>query len=353
MFSEPQVKNKRMNKQKKPKNGKNQRILTLLSTVLSTTLLFVLSGCGTYHKESAIEFHHADDGTQAADISADAKISVVSSIDLGLLVWDLEYNQKVYQWGYKGDGETINLVSNLKISYDTSYVISADRDSFALWSLQSGEPDGFWRIDESTIRDVAVANQGTTILVGRGNGKVLMLEPFTGRRLEFLGHTEKINSVDISPNGYFALTGGNDYVAYLWDTRTGQVVYRFDHPSRVTKVAIDPKGRYLFTADSQKTARIWDAQTGQEVSRLNIFQRQIIFSAVEFSDDGTKLLTGSPNRLLALWDVKTGERLNGWRVKPNTKAVGNSAVVYGVGFYENNQVISESSSGWAEVWDMN
>lgn len=315
-------------------------------------LSVLLAACGTYQKESAIEFKHTEDGTQAADISADAKISVVSSIGLGLLVWDLEYNQKVYQWGYKGDGETINLVSTLKISYDTSYVVSADRDSFALWSLQSGEPEGFWRIDESTIRDVAVANQGTTILVGRSNGKVLMLEPFTNRRLEFLGHTEKINSVDISPNGYYALTGGNDYVAYLWDTRSGQVVYRFDHPSRVTKVVIDPKGRYLFTADSQNTARIWDVQTGQEVSSLNIFQRQVIFSAVEFSDDGKTLLTGSPNRLLALWDVATGEKLNGWRVRPNTKAVGNSAIVYGVGFYNQNQIISESSSGWAEVWDI-
>lgn len=315
-------------------------------------ILGLISACGGYHKKAALDFKHAEDGTQAADISADAKISVVSSIDLGLLVWDLEYNQKVYQWGYRGDGETINLVSNLKISYDTSYVVSADRESFALWSLQSGEPDGFWRIDESTIRDVAVANQGTSILVGRTNGKVLMLEPFTGRRLEFLGHTEKINSVDISPNGYFALTGGNDYVAYLWDTRTGQVVYRFDHPSRVTKVAIDPKGRYLFTADSQKTARIWDVQTGDEVSRLKIFQRQMIFSAVEFSDDGKKILTGSPSRLLAIWDTETGEQLNSWRVRPNTKAVGNSAVVYGVGFYNKDQVISESSSGWAEIWDI-
>ena len=314
--------------------------------------ILALFSCGTYHKEPALEFQHAEDGAMAADISLDAKISVVSSIDLGLLVWDLEYNQKIYQWAYKGDGETINLVSMVRIANDNSYVVSADRESFAIWSLNSGEPEGFWRIDESTIRDVAIASQGTTVLIGRSNGKVLMLEPFTGRRLEFLGHTERINSVDISPNGYYALTGGNDYVAYLWDTRSGQVVHRFDHPSRVTKVLIDPKGRYLFTADSQKTARIWDAQTGEEVSRLQFIQRQMIFSSVVFSDDGRRLLTGSPNRLLALWDVQTGDKIEGWRVKPNDKAVGNSAIVYGVGFYNENQVISESSSGWAEVWDI-
>ncbi len=317
-------------------------------------LLIILSfGCGTAGKKPALEFQHADDGTQAADISADGTISVVSSIDLGVLVWDLEYNQKIYQWGYAGEGEGINLVSNIKISYDTSYVITADRDSFALWNLQNGEPEGFWRIDESTVRDVAVSNQGTGILVGRGNGTVLFFEPFTGRRIEFLGHQEKINSVDLSPNGRYALTGSSDYVAYLWDTQTGQVVYRFDHPSRVTKVAIDPQGRYLFTADSQKAARIWDAQTGNKISQLQFIQRQKIFTAVEFSNDGQILLTGSPNRHLTMWQVSTGKKVNDWRVKPSSHAMGRSAIVYGVGFYNENQVISESSSGWAEVWDIN
>lgn len=309
-----------------------------------------LTGCGLQTDKASLSFQHAEDGTQAADISANGLISVVSSIDLGLLVWDLEFNQKIYQWGVGGEGA--NLISNIKIAHDASFVVSSDRDSFALWNLQNGEPEGFWRIDESTIRDVAVANQGDGILVGRSNGKVLFFEPFTGRRIEFLGHQEKINSVDLSPNGRYALTGSNDYVAYLWDTQTGQVVYRFDHPTRVTKVAIEPQGRYLFTADSQKAARIWDAQTGKEVSNLSFLQRQKIFTAVEFSEDGTKLLTGSPDRHLSLWDVASGELLQSWRVKPNEHSIGKSAIVYGVGFYNENQVISESSSGWAEVWDL-
>lgn len=322
----------------------------MLRNLLIIYCLVNITACVDSGSKPVLEFQHAEDGTQAADISADAKISVVSSIDLGVIVWDLEFNQKIYQWGYEGEG--VNLVSNIKIAYDTSTVITADCDSFAIWNLQNGEPEGFWRIDESTVRDVAVANGGTGILVGRGNGTVLFFEPYTGRRIEFLGHQEKINSVDLSPNGRYALTGSNDYVAYLWDTETGQVIRRYDHPSRVTKVALDPQGRYLFTADSQKAARIYNVQTGELVSQLQFLQRQKIFTSVEFSNDGSKLLTGSPDRHLTLWDVNTGERLQHWRVKPNSRAVGNSAIVYGVGFYDDNQVISESSSGWAEVWQL-
>ena len=130
------------------------------------------------------------------------------------------------------------------------------------------------------------------------------------------------------------------------------MVYRFDHPSRVTKVALDNQGRYAFTADSQKHARIWDLTTGEEKSRLKFIQRQKIFSSARFSPDGKWLLTGSPDRHLSLWDIETGAKEKDWKVRPSEDSLTRSAVVYAVAFYGENQVISESSSGWAEIWNI-
>jgi len=284
----------------------------------------------------------------AANISADSSISVVSSISNGIVVWDLANNKKLYEWHHQGDGN--NLVANIHIAFDKSFVVTSDREAFALWSLTTGEPEGFWRIDEASIRDIAVTNQGQGIIVGRGNGKVMYFEPKTGRRLEFLGHTEKVNSVDISPNGHYALSGGNDYVAYLWDTRSGQVIHKFTHPSRVTKVALDDQGRYAFTADSQRQARVWDLVSGQEVSALRYTARQRIFSTVVFSPDGKYLLTGSPSKRINLWSVADGSELNEWKVSPRVGSRPQTAVVYAVGFWQDNKIVSESSSGLAEIW---
>lgn len=323
-----------------------------MKQLLSFLVIFLLTACNPQGSRPINYFQHSDDGSLAADFSEDAAIGIVSSIDKGIVVWDLEYNQKIYQWNHQGQDGNINVIGNVQIAPDKSHVVTADRDAFAIWSLKTGEPVGFWRIDESTVRDIAVSNNGRAMLIGRGNGKVLFFEHLTGRRLEFLGHQEKINSVALSPNGFYALTGGNDYVAYLWDTRTGQVLYRFDHPSRVTKVALDNQGRYAFTADSQKHARIWDLTTGQEKSRLKFIQRQKIFSAARFSKDGKWLLTGSPDRHLSLWDIETGAKEKDWKVRPSEDSLTRSAVVYAVAFYGENQVISESSSGWAEIWNI-
>ena len=311
-------------------------------------MLFVIAGCGGASDAPISSFRHAEGGAHASNISADSSIAVMSTIENGITVWDIASNEKRYVWRHQDDGN--NSVTNIHIAFDNSYVVTSDREAFALWNLSIGEPEGFWRIDEASIRDVAVSNQGRGILVGRGNGKVMFFEPQTGRRLEFLGHQEKINSVDISPNGFYALTGGNDYVAYLWDTRTGQVIYKFDHPSRVTKVALDDQGRYAFTADSKRDARIWDLTTGAKVSNLKYMARQRIFTTVVFSEDGKHLLTGSPSRRLNRWDVQTGKELNEWRVSPREGSKPASSVVHSVGFLSASEIISESSSGKLEKW---
>ena len=319
-----------------------------LRIVLLIVLIGGSIGCTVPDTTPIQQWRHVEEGAYAADISTDGTLSVLSGVDNGINVWRIGESEPFYHWGHQGEGN--NLVMSVHISADKRYVVTADREAFALWSLESGEPEGFWRIDESSIRDVAVANNGQGVLVARSNGQVMYFEPRTSRRLEFLGHQEKVNSIDISPNGKYALTGGNDYIAYLWSTETGQIIHTFTHPTRVTKVALDDEGRYAFTADSKSKSQIWDVQTGQAVSALNFASRQKIFTDVEFSKDGQYLLTGSPSRKVYLWDLKTGNQLQAIQVASRETISPPTAVVYGVAFMPDGNIVSASSSGLAEVW---
>ena len=305
-------------------------------------------GCSVPDTTPIKQWRHVEEGAYAADISSDGTIAVVSGINNGINVWRIGENEPLYRWGHQGEGN--NLVVSVHISADKQYVVTADREAFALWNMQTGDPEGFWRIDESNIRDVAVANNGRGVLVARSSGTIMFFEPVTQRRLEFLGHQEKVNSIDISPNGKFALSGGNDYIAYLWSTETGQIIHTFTHPSRVTKVALDDQGRFAFTADSQSKSQIWNVQSGEPVSSLKFISRQRIFTDVEFSKDGRYLLTGSPSRKVYLWDIGTGDQLQSIQVASRETISPPTAVVYGVGFLPNGNIVTESSSGLAEVW---
>lgn len=315
-------------------------------------ILIVLSACDTQGQKPIEQWQHAIEGAYAANISNDGKYSVVSSIHNGIGFWDLDKNALLYTWYQQQEGSD-NLVLAADIADDNSYVMTASRENFALWNASTGEGLGYWRVRDSNIRDIALANQARSVLLGKGNGVAVYVDMRTGRRLEFLGHQEKINSVDMLPNGRVAISGSNDFAAYVWDTKTGQVIYRFNHPSRVTMVALDAKGRYAFTADSKKAAHIWDLKTGKLISSLQYTNRQEVFSSVRFSSDGTKLLTGAPSRKVSVWAISSGERMQSWRVTPRKDIRPAGAVVYSAAFRDNTQVITESSSGYAELWQIN
>ena len=321
------------------------RIYSFLFSIL------LLAACQPLHDTPVSRWQHAVEGAYTAKISNDAKYSVVSSIHHGISLWDIKKNALLYQWSQQ-QSSSDNLVLAADISNNNSHALTASRENFALWNIDTGESEGYWKIRNSNIRDIAVSNDAKHLLIGKANNVVVHLTMQNGRRLEFLGHQEKINSVDMLPNGRIAISGSNDFVAYVWDTQSGQVIYRFNHPSRVTKVALDPKGRYAFTADSQKSANIWNLKTGKLITQLQYPHRQEVFSSVSFSADGGQLLTGSPSRKVSLWNIGTGERVQSWHVTPREDIRPAGAVVHSVAFSDNSRILTESSSGYAELWQI-
>lgn len=313
---------------------------------------YLFMACSDQQSNPKAQMKHAIEGAYAANISNDGKFAVVSSIHHGLSYWDLEKNALLYSWSQQQDSAD-NLVLAVDIADNNSHVVTANREAFALWDTKTGKSDGYWQVRSSNIRDIVVSNNGNHVLIGKSDGTVVHVTIDTGRRLEFLGHSEKINSIDMLPNGRIAISGGNDFTAYVWDTLSGQVIYRFNHPSRVTKVALDPKGRFAFSADSKKAAHIWDLKTGKLISSLKYTHRQEVFSSVQFSAKGDYLLTGAPSRKVSLWQLTTGERIKSWFVTPRDDIRPAGAVVYSVAFRDNNHILTESSAGFGELWQIN
>lgn len=316
----------------------------MLKRIFLFCLITTLTACSDSDKPEKI-WEHATDGALAAAISQDASLALVSSSFNDLILWDLKTNAQKYRWAQGKE----NLVLFTAISDNNKYAVSAEKDAFVVWDIETGKSLTYSKVRESTIRDIAIANNGD-LLIGKVNGVVVHVNIFTGRRIEFLGHGEKINSVAISPNGRYALSGSSDYTALFWDTQTAQVIHRFVHPTRVTKVALDTTGKYAFSAGSQRQSSIWDLKTGKEVSRLQYHSRSRVFSAVRFSNDSKQLFTGSPGRVLNRWQTSSGIELEEWKVTPRKDSRPVSSVIYAIGETKSGTLVTESSSGFAEFW---
>lgn len=375
-----------------------------------------LASCTPESSRPLQQNEHAQGGSFAASVSDSGKYAVVSSLYHGVALWDLEKNGLQYIWqqtpvGSKltfANGETTdsmassNFVFATAIANDDSHVVLADKENFSLWHVQSGKNIGYWQarkskvkrsgrgllnqqiIDQNKcikpneqagevcqilgrIRAIDVSNYGNHIVIGKSNGIVVHLSVDTGRRLEFLAHhtpitdnegnaihvNNAINSLDVSPNGRYVLTGSSDQTAYLWDTKTGQVVYKFRHGARIVQVALDAKARFAFTSDSKGRSTIWNLKTGKAMTQLQYLNRQEIFTTARFSESGQYLVTGAPNSELSLWQVKTGKLQQQWYVSPRKGSRPTNAVVYSAAFInQDQQVVTESSAGLNEVWEI-
>ncbi|AWB66912.1 hypothetical protein C2869_10905 [Saccharobesus litoralis] len=286
---------------------------------------------------------HTENGAYAADLSKFGEYAVVST-NTGITLWEMAKNNPKYLWHHNDKN---NQVVHVDIASDNSHVVTATNAEIALWNMATGHNKGFWQIDESRIVDIKVANQGRALLIGLLNGVVEFYQLDTGRRVRFLGHTERINRVDLSDNGHFALTGSYAGEVHFWDTRTVKILRTFKHEGRVTQVAFDQSGQYAFTANSFKESYIWHLQSGKRVSQLIYPMRQQIFTSAVFSHDGATLATGAPNQKIKLWNIHNGEKIAEWRYEGDSLGV----TILDFAFSQDNQtLISESSYGLAEQW---
>merc|ERR1740123_1777082 len=68
------------------------------------------------------------------------------------------------------------------------------------------------------------------------------LRPFpTFLALEYVGHSEKVRTLDVSPDGQWLITGSDDQTARLWEVSTGRCMRIFHFSAPIENLKINPK----------------------------------------------------------------------------------------------------------------
>tara|TARA_R110001583_G_scaffold42735_2_gene135876 strand:- start:25690 stop:26676 length:987 start_codon:yes stop_codon:yes gene_type:complete len=318
--------------------------LKMLFLLFSLTFVFSCSQSDT----PLHQYEHAIEGAFAAEISQNGDYSIISSIHHGLSLWDNRNNKLLYQWQHhNAESNDIYIV---RISANNSYALSASRNEFAIWDIKTGKSTGFYEVSDSPISDIRISANARYVLYGQENGKVVHIDLQTGRRLEMPIHTQKVNSIDLSANGLYALSGGNDHRAFLWNTQTAQIIQEFNFQYRISMVKLEDNGRFAFIADTQNSSQIWNIETRELQSTLIYTARQSIFSSVRFINDGKMLLTGNGTKIVNLWNVNSGLSLQQWMITPRKKTRPKTAVVYSATLWDGNNIATESSAGFLEIW---
>jgi TIR domain/WD domain, G-beta repeat len=123
-----------------------------------------------------------------------------------------------------------------------------------------------------------------------------------------------------------------------WATGWGERTVLDGH----TAVAFSQDGARVLTGSSDYTARLWDASTGNALASLAGHTGPI--GAVAFSPDGKRVLTGSNDKTARLWDAATGKSVA--TLAEHTKEV------TGVAFSQDGtRILTGSQDSTARLWD--
>jgi WD40 repeat protein len=125
----------------------------------------------------------------------------------------------------------------------------------------------------------------------------------TGRLIRQIAmRTTNIRSVAINPENAFVAAGGQNGDLFIWTMKGTRFKAFKGHDRPVIGLEFSPDGSSLLSGATDFTIRLWDIQTGFEVRRYTLDSGQLLnIQSLKFSDTGTTILTGLNDSTVRLW----------------------------------------------------
>ncbi|MBL4683462.1 MAG: FHA domain-containing protein [Nannocystaceae bacterium] len=262
--------------------------------------------------------------------SNDGAVAYTAGQDGKVVPWDMTLdnpNDKVLPWvGHKGGITAVDVtgpVQDRTSSDGVAYLVSASRDGTARR----------WNLDD---RDGAI-------------------------EVEILsGHTGAVQALDVSADGRWAVTGGEDKTARVFPVwRKGRPDRRravglgaarvgFGHAGPVRAQAMNRGGNRLVTASDDGTARVWDLVGDGRLRSLGVLGgHRGPVGAVAITAKAQFAATGAAGGDLRLWKLeKTANPGQG-----HLSLKGHTQDIRGLHFTK-KYLVSISTDGTARLWDM-
>jgi GTPase SAR1 family protein len=167
------------------------------------------------------------------------------------------------------------------------------------WSLSTFRARRTW-VEKSLgwANCVAIDKKASVAISSHGGGNDNTIQLWnleTDQPQSYLkGHSNSVTSVQITPDGQFAVSGSDDKTVKVWDLKERTCIGTLEgHQARVTSVAISPDGALIAsTGFTDETFRIWDWKTGGCLQVLKLEDNPGTYSVV-FDPQGARLLVAT------------------------------------------------------------
>ncbi len=158
------------------------------------------------------------------------------------------------------------------------------------------------------------------------------------------GHSARVSSVSVTPDGQTAVSGSHDETVRVWDLTSGKVRHTMaGHTDVVNCVSVTPDGQTAVSGSWDGTVRVWELARGQCRHTLQGHRDRV--NSVSLTPDGQIAVSGSDDYTVRVWDLVSG--------KVRHTMAGHAGPVDCVSVTADGRTaVSTSLDGTARVWDL-
>lgn len=214
--------------------------------------------------------------------------------DRTVRVWDVATASEEAQFPHKVD------VMSASMNTDGTKVATSTFDgTVRVWDVPTGREETL--MQHKGIKFAAISPDGAKVITASMGGEIRIWNVAGGKEDAQFQEEGSIKSVAVSPRGTRAvIVTRYGEETDVCDVATGTVQDRLRYKDHIEGVQFSLDGTKLITTSMDGTVRIWDIATGKEQAR---FSRNGKISSATFSSDGKKMVIISKDGLVRVWDI--------------------------------------------------
>lgn len=193
---------------------------------------------------------------------------ISGGVDSQVRVWKVSKQKQVMVASMKEHKATINAICIR--SNDKECISASDDGSCIVWDLTRFMRRGIIK-KQTYFKDTQYFPDESQILTVGSDKKVTYFEALECSKIRELEGSKQgdINSVDISPDGLFYVTGGADKILKVWSYDKGSVLQiGIGHSGCIQKARFSPDGNFVVSVGDEGAIFIWKVEASDNCGKL-------------------------------------------------------------------------------------
>jgi len=186
-------------------------------------------------------------------------------------------------------------------------LLTAGDQSARLWNAADGTLLTSLQSDAGNVTAAAINPDGTRVITGTDDKKVVMWNALTGSSLFTLDDFKgPIRWLAFASDGNRFATASRDKRIIVWDSASRRRLLTLpEAKANANTVQFNNAGTLLLTADVVGSASVWDLRTGRLLSQY--VQGASAMDHAMFAQDGNRIITSMVNNVM-VWDSRSDAR---------------------------------------------